>query len=273
MKCVSKKSILSLSLVASLFGSIALDSAQACTQGDDLIGSICVVTYTRGCPSGYVATDGRSLPISAYQALYALIGPTFGGDGKTYFNVPDLRGRVVVGTGAAVSPYTSQVTLGQKRGEESISLNQSQIPAHAHTATFTPTTGPVPVTIPGQAASGAITATASTDVVPGSPSSVDPAPNVHNYYLTGVAGGTIYGPVTTTLPGTDKSTLIGTTVAVDGSAYKSATAAQTVNITNVTGGSVTVASTPNQTTAVSTLPPELGLTYCIATQGMFPTFD
>lgn len=265
---VSKSFLVAAGIACSVFSGT---NASACST-EDYIGSICVVPYTRGCPSGYVAADGRILNIQAYTALYSLVGNVFGGDGRTTFGVPDLRGRVVVGTGVAVSPYTSQVTLGQKRGQESVTLNANNVPAHTHSATFAATSGQVPVTIPAQAASGAITATAVTDIVPGAPGSIDPAPNVHNYYLTGVAG-TGSGTVTVTIPGSDKSTLNGTRVTVDSSNYKSGTSAQTVNVNTVTGGTVTVAPNPSTNAPVATLPPELGLTYCIATTGIYPSFD
>lgn len=248
--------------------------ALACAS-DPLLGSICVVTYVRGCPYGFLPADGRSLPINQNSALYALIGTTFGGNGTTTFNLPNLNGRVPVGVGPATlisgQPPTSTVTMGQYRGAEGNVLTTAQLPPHTHSATFTPTTGPASVTIPAQAGSGAITATATTDVVPGS-TGIDPAPSVTNYYLTGVTG-SANGPVTTTEPGTNKSTLVGTHVSVDTSTYKPAIPQQTANVTTVTGGAVAVGVSPGGGSVVSSLPPQLGLLYCIATQGIFPSFD
>jgi microcystin-dependent protein len=272
------KSVALLTLVAGIVAySIASTDASACSADSEYIGSICVVPYGRGCPTGYVPADGRLLPLNTYQALFSLIGVTFGGDGRTNFAVPDLRGREPVGVGPATQASgtksaTSAVALGQYRGQESVTLNANNVPVHTHAATFTPTTGAVPVTIPAQAASGSITARATTDIVPGNPSTTRPAANVPNYYLTGVSG-TISGPVTTTIPGADKSTLIGTTVIVDSSTYKAATASQTVNINTVTGGNVTVYPTSSQGLPTATLPPQLGLYYCIATTGIYPMFD
>jgi len=248
--------------------------ALACSS-EPLLGSICVVTYVRGCPYGFLPADGRTLQINQNSALYALIGTTFGGNGSTTFNLPNLNGRVPVGVGPATQiagqQPTSTVTMGQYRGAEGNVLTTAQLPPHSHPATFTPTTGPASVTIPAQAGSGAITATATTDVVPGS-TGIDPAPSVTNYYLTGVTG-SANGPVTTTEPGTNKSTLVGTHVSVDTSTYKPAIPQQTANVTTVTGGAVAVGVSPGGGSAVSSLPPQLGLWHCIATQGLFPSFD
>lgn len=248
---------------------VAASSVQACAS-DPLLGSICIVPYVRGCPYGFVPADGRQIAISQYSALYALIGTTFGGNGSTYFNVPNLNGRTPVGVGAA-TPSTSQVQLAQTRGAEAVTLSAAQLPAHTHPATFTATSGSQQITIPAQAGSGSITATAATDVVPGS-TAVDPAPNVSNYYLTGVTGSAA-GPVTTTVPGADKSALIGTRVTVDASAYRSPVDQHTTSINTVTGGTVSVGANATNGTAVPTLSPQLGLYYCIAYTGIFPSFD
>jgi microcystin-dependent protein len=249
-------------------GMMTAAPVQAC-PAEPYVGSICVVPYTRGCPYGFVPADGRQLQINQYSALYALIGATFGGNGSTYFNVPNLNGRTPVGLGTA--PGGTPVTLGQTRGAETVTLAAGQLPAHNHPATFTPTIGPQQVTIPAQAGSGSITATAATDVVPGS-TAVDPAPNVNNYHLTGVTGSSA-GPVTTATPGTDKSTLIGTRVTVDASTYRSPVDAHTTSINVVNGGAVAIGANTPSGNPVATLPPQLGLYHCIATTGIFPSFD
>ena len=268
------KSILALALAASTLGSaMVVESGYACGS-DPYIGSVCIVAYVRGCPAGFVPANGQLLAVNSYQALFSLYGTNFGGDGRTTFGVPDLRGRAVVGAGtysAIPSGTSTTVTLGQKRGADTVALTANNIPVHTHAATFTATTAPQTITIPGQTASGSISATATTDIVPGSTGSIDPLPNVTNYYLTGVAGGTA-GPVTLTVPGTDKSTLIGTKVVVDSSTYKPAIAPQTVSVNTVSGGAVAVAPTTSTNAPVATVPPELGLYYCIATEGLYPQF-
>lgn len=78
-------------------------------------------------PRGWALCDGQILPINQYQSLYSLLGTTYGGDGRTTFGLPDLRGRTPVHPGA------DGVTLGQKTGEETHFLATAEIPAHRHT--------------------------------------------------------------------------------------------------------------------------------------------
>jgi microcystin-dependent protein len=82
-------------------------------------------------PRGWALCDGQLLAISSNSALFSLLGTTYGGDGRTTFGLPDLRGRVPIhpGTGPGLSPYT----LGQKGGVESVTLTENQLPSHRHT--------------------------------------------------------------------------------------------------------------------------------------------
>lgn len=84
-------------------------------------------------PRSWMFCDGSILPISQYDALFALIGTTYGGDGQTTFALPDLRGRTPVGTGTG--PGLSNVVLGQSAGSEQVTMTQAQLPAHQHTMT------------------------------------------------------------------------------------------------------------------------------------------
>jgi microcystin-dependent protein len=106
---------------------------------------------TRGAPNGWQGCDGSLLPISEYDALFALIGTTYGGDGQVTFGVPDLRGRLPIhqGTGPGLSTYV----IGQKAGTETVTVLPTQMPAHTHamlatTATATSLT-PGPSLLPG----------------------------------------------------------------------------------------------------------------------------
>jgi len=80
-------------------------------------------------PAGWSFCDGSSLSISENEVLYQLIGTTYGGDGQSTFNVPDLRGRVPVhqGTGAGGNYQT-----GQTGGAEQVTLTSQQLPVHNH---------------------------------------------------------------------------------------------------------------------------------------------
>lgn len=82
------------------------------------------------CPRGYVEADGTQLSINANTALYSLYGTIYGGDGRTTFALPDLRGRVNVnaGTGAGLPTYS----VGQKFGAETITFSEANLPPHNH---------------------------------------------------------------------------------------------------------------------------------------------
>lgn len=82
-------------------------------------------------PTGWAFADGQTLAITGNDALFTLIGTTYGGNGQDAFALPDLRGRTVVGTGAGagLSPWA----LGQIRGAEDVTLTQAEMPAHLHT--------------------------------------------------------------------------------------------------------------------------------------------
>lgn len=86
-------------------------------------------------PKGWAVCDGQLLPISQNTALYSLLGTTYGGDGKTTFALPDLRGRSILGHGHA--PGLSQFVLGQEAGKETETLTTSNMPAHNHMVTAT----------------------------------------------------------------------------------------------------------------------------------------
>jgi microcystin-dependent protein len=81
-------------------------------------------------PRGWAFCSGQIVPISQNQALFALLGTTYGGDGQTTFALPDLRGRLAVSSGQG--PGLSDYTLGQSGGEEAVTLNVNEIPSHNH---------------------------------------------------------------------------------------------------------------------------------------------
>ncbi|NET11233.1 MAG: phage tail protein [Symploca sp. SIO2B6] len=81
-------------------------------------------------PRGWAFCDGQILPINQNQSLYSLLGTTYGGDGRTSFALPDLRGRTPIHTGSdGFGPFHS---LGQKSGEEAHTLSAAEMPNHQH---------------------------------------------------------------------------------------------------------------------------------------------
>ncbi len=96
-------------------------------MSDPYIAEIKIVSFNFA-PRGYAQCDGQLLPIAQNQALFSLLGTTFGGDGRVNFALPDLKGRVPVHP----NYNTSGITLGQKSGEENHTLNTNELPAHSH---------------------------------------------------------------------------------------------------------------------------------------------
>jgi microcystin-dependent protein len=96
---------------------------------DPYIGEIRIFAGTYA-PAGWAFCDGAAQAISENEALFSLIGTTYGGDGQATFNLPDLRGRIPVhqGTGPGLTPRV----LGEQAGTESVTLTVNQIPNHNH---------------------------------------------------------------------------------------------------------------------------------------------
>lgn len=82
---------------------------------------------------GWAKCDGQLLPINQNEALFSILGTTYGGDGRTTFGLPELRSRVPMhaGTGPGLSTYR----LGAKGGTETTTLNETQLPSHTHAVT------------------------------------------------------------------------------------------------------------------------------------------
>ena len=96
---------------------------------DPFIGEIRLFAGTYA-PTGWNFCDGTLLQLSQYDALYALLGTTYGGDGRATFALPDLRGRVPVHQGAG--PGLSNYTMGQTGGVEMVTLTSANMPPHTH---------------------------------------------------------------------------------------------------------------------------------------------
>lgn len=82
-------------------------------------------------PAGWMFCDGQTLAISENETLFNLIGTTYGGDGQSTFNLPDLRGRVPLHMGQGPG-ITQSYQLAEAAGVESVTLTTQQIPIHSH---------------------------------------------------------------------------------------------------------------------------------------------
>jgi microcystin-dependent protein len=98
-------------------------------MSDQFIGELRLMSFANP-PKGWAPCNGQTLPIQQNQALFSLLGTTYGGNGVTTFQLPDLRGR---------SPLhsSSELPLGVSGGQEAVTLNTSQIPSHTHTLVAT----------------------------------------------------------------------------------------------------------------------------------------
>jgi len=186
------------------------------------------------CPEGFLAAAGGTILINEYQALYAVIGTLYGGDGRSTFALPDLRGRSPVGVGQGRG-LNFEVRPGQMRGVETVTQTLDTLAPHTHVIT-----------------SDAVTRlTGTIDVVPGAADATagttDPAPGT-TYSLGAVGGRADDGPYTTAPTG-DTPAKVG-------------------------GVSVTLGALGAQPTGRGmpeiNLPPQMGILFCIATQGVFP---
>lgn len=108
---------------------------------DVYLGTIMQVGFNFA-PVGWATCSGQLMPISQNEALFALLGVNFGGDGQSSFGLPNLQGRMTVGVGS--SPGNGNYVIGQTAGQTSVVLTQAQLPAHSHSAVFTPSGGGAP---------------------------------------------------------------------------------------------------------------------------------
>ncbi|MBF0285306.1 MAG: tail fiber protein [Magnetococcales bacterium] len=107
---------------------------------DAYLGEIKLWPSTR-IPNNWHLCDGTAMPVNGNEALFAVIGTIWGGDGKVNFKLPDLRGRCLVGQGAGVSgtppqttPLTPRIT-GQYDGAATVQLTTANLPGHSHAFT------------------------------------------------------------------------------------------------------------------------------------------
>ena len=116
-------------LLIGLFAILSMGKANA-QQVETFLGEIRMFAGNFA-PKGWAFCQGQLLLIAQNQALFALLGTTYGGDGRTTFALPDLRGRAPIGFGQG--PGLSYKYLGQQFGTETVTLTTAQMPAHSHT--------------------------------------------------------------------------------------------------------------------------------------------
>jgi microcystin-dependent protein len=210
-------------------------------MSDPFVGEIRAVAFSFA-PVGWALCNGQTMPINQYQALFALLGTTYGGNGTTTFQLPDLQGRVPLhaGSGSGLPVYVQ----GEKAGAPSVVLTQQQLPTHTHTATFTPSGGggtpAVNVVVNGSNAMGN-TGLPTGNYLAGQPSGA--GRNLNSLYVTN-PGSTTLGPI----------------------------AGVSATLSGVAGGGGTVAvAAAGSSLPVQIEPPYLAIFFIIALQGIFPS--
>lgn len=123
-------------------------------------------------PSGWHVCDGTILPVQQNQALFALIGNKYGGNGTTNFALPDLRGRTLVGSDQRNLEYN----IGKQGGLESATLTSTNVPIHTHSMEMANTPGAVGIST-------------NRPAIPTTPATVSPAVSA-NIYTTDISSST-----------------------------------------------------------------------------------
>ena len=122
-----RKSLLALSVTALLANAMPA-AAQEC-----MIGEIKAVGFNFP-PFNWISAEGQLLPISQYTNLFSLYGTYYGGDGRTTFAMPDLRGRSPIGIGTG--PGLSGASLGQQIGSQTHTMSSTEMASHTHDVTI-----------------------------------------------------------------------------------------------------------------------------------------
>jgi microcystin-dependent protein len=205
-------------------------------------------------PQDWVFCDGCSLNIRQYAALFALIGGQYGGDGKTYFKVPDLRGRMILGA-YGQSPLTRQL-LGAKGGAESVStvgtgavnivLTAANLPSHTHTASMKMDLSAKTEIKVGTATAGGKTDATTLATLTSTPTGVQNSAAIYLPSTTEQAAPITLGGVSTTVTGEG-----------------------TVGIGN-TGIGAPIPIPLSVTVTTATVPPYMALNYIICVAGVYP---
>lgn len=299
MKTKLNHSTMSLALMAGLLGSAVWSpDSQACAA-EPYVGAVCIMAtaanYGNFGNGTYVPAQGQLLLAQQYQALYSIVGATFGGDGRTNFNLPNLSGRVAIGSGT--TPGTTQnYRTGQYGGGASASftLNANQAPVHTHTinaltvkgVTVTATSGNMVANttltgltattslngVTASAAGSGLTINASNGGTLGrNPSNATlatptgPTLSIYSDAAPSVAmkAGSISGTLPVTFNGNPTTTISGTPA----TALSGAPMVTIGGSTDPNGGGAVAPVT------VPTLPPYLAMNYYVAINGLYPVRD
>ena len=227
---------------------------------ETMIGTIMTVGFNFA-PKGWALCNGQILQIQANQALYALLGNIYGGDGKTTFALPDLRGRTIVGSQGVPKTGVTEVTRGQQTGVQSVSVTATA------PAAVTIGVANLPKQITGSAQITGLKATSTLYATNSATGTT--VPNLGAMLSSsgpGAASAGIYytNPSPSTALPTVALNPASVLTAIDGTATFTSS-----QIGQATPQPLPVTATT--TTTASVMQPSLGLTYIICTSGYFPS--
>jgi microcystin-dependent protein len=110
---------------------------------EPFIGEIKMLSFNWA-PNGWALCNGATMTVAQNVGLFSLIGNQYGGDGKINFNLPDLRGQILLGQGKSTAS-SAIYSVGNKGGTETVTLTTKHIPSHTHTTNVVNSTGNFPV--------------------------------------------------------------------------------------------------------------------------------
>jgi len=250
VKKILSLSTLSIAVIITTSISVPQKAFACANTGEQLLGSLCM-TAADFCPSGYLKAEGQIMAINTNQALYSLLGTTFGGDGRVTFSMPDLRGRAPAGAGDG--PAIESVALGKEWGVEKTTIPISQMHAHTHA---TPINSDI---------------TASADVILNFSASAKIASSTAVNVSDTPTNNAVLGPVKHGVTGVDVYSESGTSVDVTIGPDDAVTGTAKGSVSfNVDQSSINVKETGGEG-SISVEAPRFALTFCIATNGIYPS--
>lgn len=216
----------------------AMPASSSAQDSQAYLGTL-FTTLGHWCPVGSVQAEGQLYSINNFVDLYSIIGTTYGGDGRTTFAIPDMRGRTQVGAGQG-DGLTPKI-LGQKGGSEQVSMTIAQMPPHTH--------------------SGEVTTTVDMEVVTSTDGSTHAIPQEEDMLATRQQGFIIYKPYTRGTPPIDVTSLNSLNIP-KGSNQGDVVVGETGGYPDADG---------NKADPIKLRPSSLVVRYCFVIKGPYPS--
>jgi microcystin-dependent protein len=215
-------------------------------------------------PRNWVNSEGQSLPIQQYAALYSLMGILYGGDGRTNFGLPNLKGRFPLGMG--MTPGTSEnYSQGATGGASHVTLTANNLPPHIHPAAASVSMSGMTVSLPPFSASATTNTTVQASTSPGTQT----VPSAGNYLAAPQANKVGASQISVSSYASTPGTLVSLAGATSNTTV-TVTPNGTASVSGSAAASVTVGPNPTSNSPVLTIPPYTALRFIICVNGLFP---